>query len=577
MNKICSIVLFCFFCSAPLAAQIQPPDFLCVRGDTLFWTPAVNTCGPFVGYEVWGSQSPSGPFSLLATITNPAQHSYFHVNPGAVTWYFYLLSNHNCPGQTALPSVTLDNRPPAISPILSVSVVNGNVLITWEPSPSPEVFAYVIYRETPIGVVPVDTIYSGNTYLDQNAAPDMQPESYFVNALDPCGNTSIFDLKHSTMYLEGTLNPCRQSIDLTWNLYENWPNGIGEHQIWAGINGNPPVLLETVGGNLSAFELKNLKKGDIYCVFVEARQAVTSTSSRSNEFCFPADIVQDVRNLFIKNVTVTPDNRAEVTWTWNPGAEINEIQILRSDKNADYQQTGTVGLPLPTGPEATFTDAAARPGNGPVFFRIQTRDACDSLLLSSYGATMHLSVEPIASDVNELKWTPLNIQYASLTNYEIFKTVDGVTTSEGTVDNQTTTFEDLIDPTDLAEVRACYHVVATSELTLPDGSPPMTIRSRSNTACSEQNVRILVPNAFAPDGFNQTFKPLIVLGDLTSYEMKIFDRYGQVVFSSSAPDDGWNGKKNGKRLPQDVYIYQILVTQENGTRVGKRGSVLLIR
>ncbi|MBI5916207.1 MAG: gliding motility-associated C-terminal domain-containing protein, partial [Bacteroidetes bacterium] len=85
------------------------------------------------------------------------------------------------------------------------------------------------------------------------------------------------------------------------------------------------------------------------------------------------------------------------------------------------------------------------------------------------------------------------------------------------------------------------------------------------------------PNAFAPEGFNQEFRPLIVLGDLTKYEMRIFDRYGQEVFVSTVPDEGWNGKKDGRDLAQGVYVYTINVTQASGKKTEKRGTVLLLR
>jgi gliding motility-associated-like protein len=577
MKKFFTILSFGIIFSFQLSAQIQPPEFLCVRGDTLFWNLPVNNCGPFNSYEVWGSQSPDGPFVLLGAVTNQARDFYYHVNPSGEQWFFYLQSNYNCPGQTAIPSDTLDNRPPEVSAIQSVSVNNGDVMVTWKPSPSPEVFAYIIYRETPIGVVPIDTVFSGNTYLDTNAAPDMQQESYFVNALDHCGNTSIFDLKHSTVFLEGTLNPCRQSVSLSWNLYQNWTNGIGEQQIWAGVNGATPMMAGTTGVSATTFEFNNLNDGDTYCLFVQAVEAGTGVVSRSNEICIQADIIQAAKDMFIKNVTVTPGNQVEVTWAWNTNAEINEVQILSSPQNANYQPvlTQTAQLPLP--PEVTYVDGSAQPDNNSVFYKIQTRDDCDSLALSTYGATIFLSGEIQSSSVNRLKWNSLDLQGAVVTGYEIFKVIGGGTpASMGTVNGTTTTFDDHFDPTNLAETKACYYVIATANLTTPAGGV-ITIQSRSNTTCAEKDVLILVPNAFAPEGYNQRFKPLILLADLASYEMRIFDRNGQEVFISRSKDDGWNGRKGGKNLPQGTYVYQIRVIQANGRITEKRGMVLLLR
>ena len=72
-----------------------------------------------------------------------------------------------------------------------------------------------------------------------------------------------------------------------------------------------------------------------------------------------------------------------------------------------------------------------------------------------------------------------------------------------------------------------------------------------------------VPNSFTPnvDGTNETFKPIITSGfDKGSYNLKIFNRWGEVVFESFDPDIGWDGTYGvGKYYPvQDgTYTWKI--------------------
>ena len=111
-------------------------------------------------------------------------------------------------------SDTLDSRPPTVSPLQSATIQGSEVLLSWTPSTSPEVYAYIIYRRDPSGVIPIDTVFDGsNSYVDMNATPDVESEGYFVNALDRCGNTSIFDVEHRTAFLEGAPTQC--SVDLS--------------------------------------------------------------------------------------------------------------------------------------------------------------------------------------------------------------------------------------------------------------------------------------------------------------------------------------------------------------------------
>ena len=84
------------------------------------------------------------------------------------------------------------------------------------------------------------------------------------------------------------------------------------------------------------------------------------------------------------------------------------------------------------------------------------------------------------------------------------------------------------------------------------------------------------PTAFTPDnnGRNDTYKPGIN-GQLVLYEFIIYNRYGQAVFKTSNPTQGWDGRfKNSKNLLSGGYVwsckYQFagrLLQQEQGTFV----------
>ncbi|HEX8331287.1 MAG TPA: gliding motility-associated C-terminal domain-containing protein, partial [Segetibacter sp.] len=84
-----------------------------------------------------------------------------------------------------------------------------------------------------------------------------------------------------------------------------------------------------------------------------------------------------------------------------------------------------------------------------------------------------------------------------------------------------------------------------------------------------------IPNAFSPnkDGINDTWN----IGYLETYPgatIEVFNRYGQVVFTSVGYSTPWNGTKNGSPLPAGVYYY--IVNPKNG-RKQITGSVTIIR
>ncbi len=140
----------------------------------------------------------------------------------------------------------------------------------------------------------------------------------------------------------------------------------------------------------------------------------------------------------------------------------------------------------------------------------------------------------------------------------------------------TYTYQNPIDGYDKDEATACYFVVARVEMQFPDGNME-TWYSRSNTFCLDQPVKIQVPNAFKPSGVNTHFKPLLVFGETSDFEMRIFNRWGTKIFETTDPKEGWDGRKSGRAVRQGIYVYQIKVTQPNGNVVERAGTVMLIR
>ena len=111
---------------------------------------------------------------------------------------------------------------------------------------------------------------------------------------------------------------------------------------------------------------------------------------------------------------------------------------------------------------------------------------------------------------------------------------------------------------------------------MPNGSTE-TIRSRSNTVCIEQFSKIFSPNAFAPYGLNNVFKPLVLFGDFIDFNMKIFNRYGEKMYETNDLNEGWDGKLRGKVSSQGVYSYIITVTQPSGRQISDKGYLTLLR
>lgn len=575
MNKlIITILLNCSFVFF-IKAQIVPPDFLCVKGDTLFWELPVNTCGPFVSYDIYTSDDINGPYTILASVTDPLQTFFYHPNPAGLLQYYYLLSNFNCPGQASISSDTLDSYPPTVSPLQSVTVQGSNVLLSWTPSTSPEVYAYVVYRRDPNGVVPIDTVFDGsNSYMDVNATPEIESEGYLVNALDRCGNTSIFDVEHKTIFLEGVPTNC--SVELNWNIYEGWGTGVGEQEVWVETNGSPSVLFEVIGGMDNSFSYQNVNDGDSYCFYIVAKEAMGNNSSQSNKICFTSlGFSQPINELYFTNLNVASDNSVVIDWGVNDDVSIEILEVLKANASLLFEVFLTE-TPQTRVPQFNQSIDVGNTGMEQLVYQLQVLDSCGNMLNSTNASPVFLTGFSSGVNSSQLNWTPLSIDGATVFEHKIFRVSNTGDLEVGVVGGNDFSFEDQFDQTDVGGGTLCYFIEAVGEVTLPDGAI-LSITSRSNTFCIDQAIVIHLPNALSPSGFNREFKPVILSGAIAKYKMEIYDRYGSVVFSTNDPDIPWTGKKGATRLPQGVYIHHIQLELENGDKAERKGYVTLLR
>lgn len=560
-------------------AQINPPELLCVKNDTLFWETPVNTCGAFQQYTIFVSDNIAGPYEVLTAITNPNTTSFFHANAGTNIRHYYMVTEADCPGQTQLSSDTLDNRIPLAGLIRYVSVRGNDVEIGWEASTSPEVFAYIISKNTPAGTTIIDTVFNGTTYLDTNANPAEAPETYFVVAIDRCGNNSLIPPPHSTMLLEGMgASACDRTVQLNWGQYRNWANPIAKYEILVSENGSAPRLVGETGGNTTNFTFQNAGADVEYCFVVRAVEAVTGNIASSNEVCLTLDVIPGITELIVTNATVLPDNTVRMTWVWNPNAALRRVEVQRAAAGGAFANVQAETPAMPLRRENTFDSASANPGQGPVSYRIRTTDECDANVISNAVATIFLQAQSQGlTGENLLRWTDYENEYASDFRYELYRQTSGATpvliAEYPPGMNEHT---DLVDVNDPIQASACYFVLTKATLTFADGQTA-SVESRSNVACTAQEAELFIPNAFVPGGVNRIFRPVLQFGQPASYRMVIYDRWGGKLFESQNIETGWNGRSDSRELPQGAYTYHIRLTQVNGKVIERAGLVMLIR
>ncbi len=96
-----------------------------------------------------------------------------------------------------------------------------------------------------------------------------------------------------------------------------------------------------------------------------------------------------------------------------------------------------------------------------------------------------------------------------------------------------------------------------------------------NNECKPPN--IFIPNAFSPNqkGKNEIF---YVRGpQITKMLLRVFDRWGEMVFESTDPLVGWDGTFKGRKLDPDVFDYYVEVTCVEGNTEIFKGNVTILK
>ena len=92
------------------------------------------------------------------------------------------------------------------------------------------------------------------------------------------------------------------------------------------------------------------------------------------------------------------------------------------------------------------------------------------------------------------------------------------------------------------------------------------------------NPGLYVPNAFTPngDGLNDVFRP-IPIGMKSIRYFKVFNRQGQLIFSTTLQNKGWDGTFKGKPQDTGVFVWIVEGVDYQDKLIFQKGSVTLVR
>ena len=133
-----------------------------------------------------------------------------------------------------------------------------------------------------------------------------------------------------------------------------------------------------------------------------------------------------------------------------------------------------------------------------------------------------------------------------------------------------------------------YTTQNPSHTYLNEGTYPVMLVVIDNAGCKDTMVKDIIikpeftfyaPNCVTPngDGKNELFLPIGEGWDKDHFDLQIFDRWGNMIFHTTNPYDGWDGKRYNEIVQEDTYVWKVVLKDIFKKEHEYHGQVSVVR
>jgi gliding motility-associated-like protein len=395
-------------------------------------------------------------------------------------------------------------------------------------------------------------ISPGDTNLTLSGFPsDVQRFCFRIGASDACNGSIIYS--NIVCTIAADLDITNNINQLSWETIEQ---GLGEENYQIGRNAVPDFITFPAGS--FNFDDQQVNCNTDYCYTVSI-QYDNGSESIAPVICgtsFSTDTPPSIENL---SIDIRDDG---ALLTWDDISEIDTSYLYqRSPEGILLNNSSTI-----TNPAFLPTDLTEYPQT---CYQHTYLDVCGNLS-NTFTPICSILLGGVSNPDGSisLAWSDYTGWKDSVQSYTLEKyTKDGILLESMPV-GLATSFIDDIDGTLDQIVK--YVVIAT-----PVDNLLPTIRS--NEIDAARRAQLFYPNAFTPDGdgLNDRFFPEYLF--IREYDLNIYNRWGELVYSSKDIEEGWDGLISGEEGPEGSYTYLTKAEDFRGLKISRSGILLLLR
>ena len=464
-------------------------------------------------------------------------------------------------------------------------------------------FGYIVYSCNGGAATPVDTVGEGVfSTVVLNSSAWVASEEYRVAAINCLGDDDepmpggASDCARS-MHLGVIYRPCDEEAGLAWNR-PDLLEGVTQYQVQTKTlqPGSNWEILDVIEDNGSSGALAYVHNNVPLQTTLRYRIVAlggANQQSASNEvemtFDYQDAPATPVLEAALVRTDLAPGVPVEVRVNVGEGYQGHEYELQRLNKDTDswtgLERKGTAN------PEVIFTDYDVDTDEFSYRYRIAVYNECEQLVSQSQEAeTMLLQGfrnDELGMQRHNLSWSHYDGFPFGVDRYEVLVKTTADPSNYGqpleTMDANRSNFNRNVSDMTGDPGLFCYQIIAVE--VDPEGDLEA---ASSNWLCLVEEPVVWLPNAFTPNGddLNDWYPwtadtPNVgFIGDApegsSNFRLSIFNRWGNVVYETDSIGTPWDGKVNGKLVPNGVYMVKCQYLDGIGTWHSQHQSLTVL-
>lgn len=376
-----------------------------------------------------------------------------------------------------------------------------------------------------------------------------------IASFDPCNVSSIYSNTICTVI--PSLQIVTDENRLTWNT-------LGGDIVNFDVerDGGPFASTPNTFFNDQDIVCNTIYRYNVIANYSNGGMTATSTSLARSGTAFSSEVPASINDISIQV------NGRSINVLWN---EPNGFTTTSFDVDRKSQGINAQFLPLTSINATTLTDNDLNTSSESHCYRIDYIDDCGNAADEGITACSILLQTEVTNTTDiTLVWNAYEGWSTGVSDY-IVDVIDRNGTTLQSIPVGITTSFVFTDVNPNEQVLSFRIRAVANDITLAE--------SISNINTVTRSANIIFPNAFTPNGDNVNDRFNIVGRFIQQYELKVFNRWGQLLFmtNQTADENGWDGTFEGQQVQAGVYTFTARIVDLAGNEIFKSGPVVLSR